>query len=411
MRRSSCACGRRSADDGRSRAKLAAAARASACAWRWAAASTCSRRCRRRDADALARHHHRRRRRPVPGAGRLRSISACIADPIFLWQTVGGRASRPTTPVRTSRRVSDGRSRTWWLEGYMTTANFVQFESRAAAAGHPRRATLFRLARHPHRRAHDAGRVGLALRPRGRARRAADHLPARRPTSTPSLAARPSTSCSSDEESAASGEPWMHRGLIALILLSVGCRRARHDARDPSPAGISCLSLVEIVCVGVFTVEYAARVWVAVEDRAGRYDHPFWGRLRYMATPMAIDRPRWPSCRPTWPSCCPATSFSCARLRILRVLKITRYSPALATFEIVLVNERRSLMAAGDDPGRGAAAGGRRAAPCRGRRAARGVRLDPGRDVVGDRHADHGGLRRRRADHAARPDRRRARAR
>ena len=34
-------------------------------------------------------------------------------------------------------------------------------------------------------------------------------------------------------------------------------------------------------------------------------------------------------------------------LRILRMLKITRYSPALATFEIVLVNERRSLLAAG----------------------------------------------------------------
>lgn len=33
-------------------------------------------------------------------------------------------------------------------------------------------------------------------------------------------------------------------------------------------------------------------------------------------------------------------------LRVLRILKVTRYSRALATFEVVLVNERRSLMAA-----------------------------------------------------------------
>ena len=106
-----------------------------------------------------------------------------------------------------------------------------------------------------------------------------------------------------------------------------------------------CLALIEGACVGLFTVEYAARVWVAVEDRAGRYDQPIRGRLRYMATPMAIIDLL--AILPTYLTVLLPGDFLLLRtLRILRILKITRYSPALATFEIVLVNERRSLAAA-----------------------------------------------------------------
>ena len=71
-----------------------------------------------------------------------------FADPIFMWQTIDGRAYPAATPDPDSRLVSDGIT-TWWLEGYMTTANFVQFESRLQQPDHPRRATLFRMARHP----------------------------------------------------------------------------------------------------------------------------------------------------------------------------------------------------------------------------------------------------------------------
>lgn len=52
-----------------------------------------------------------------------------FADPIFMWQTIGGRAYRTATPDPDSRLAADGIT-TWWLEGYMTTADFVQFESR-----------------------------------------------------------------------------------------------------------------------------------------------------------------------------------------------------------------------------------------------------------------------------------------
>jgi len=41
------------------------------------------------------------------------------------------------------------------------------------------------------------------------------------------------------------------------------------------------LRLIELACVGLLTVEYGLRVWSSVEDRAGRYEHPFWGRVRW----------------------------------------------------------------------------------------------------------------------------------
>src|SRR4051812_21630711 len=102
------------------------------------------------------------------------------------------------------------------------------------------------------------------------------------------------------------------------------------------------LRAFEYVCVALFTLEYATRVWVAIEDRAGRYDHPLWGRLRYMMTPMAIIDLL--AILPTYLALIVPGDFLLLRtLRIIRILKITRYSPALATFEIVLYNERRSL--------------------------------------------------------------------
>lgn len=132
--------------------------------------------------------------------------------------------------------------------------------------------------------------------------------------------------------------------LVALILVSVVAAvldTVPEIARDWDVT----LAAIEFFCVGLFTVEYGLRVWASVEDRAGRYEHPLWGRLRYLVTPMAlIDLI---AILPTWLFLLLPGDFLLLRtLRILRVLKITRYSPALAVFEIVLVNERRSLLAA-----------------------------------------------------------------
>ena len=42
----------------------------------------------------------------------------------------------------------------------------------------------------------------------------------------------------------------------------------------------------EAFSVAVFTVEYVTRVWACTADR--RYAHPFYGRLRYIVTGMAL---------------------------------------------------------------------------------------------------------------------------
>ncbi len=147
-----------------------------------------------------------------------------------------------------------------------------------------------------------------------------------------------------DEEWPHPASRWINRALVALILLSV-VAAVLGTVAEIDREWSSVLGTIEVVCVGLFTVEYGLRVWASVEDRAGRYEHPLWGRLRYMATPMAlIDLV---AILPTWlAGLLPGDFLLLRTLRILRVLKITRYSPALATFEIVLVNERRSLLAA-----------------------------------------------------------------
>lgn len=147
-----------------------------------------------------------------------------------------------------------------------------------------------------------------------------------------------------DEEWPHPASRWLYRILVVLIVLSVTSAVLDTEATIRQHWG-AWLTAIEIVCVALFTVEYVARVWVAVEDRAGRYEHPLWGRLRYMATPMAVVDLL--AILPTYLAFLVSGDFLLLRtLRILRILKITRYSPALATFEVVLVNERRSLAAA-----------------------------------------------------------------
>lgn len=134
------------------------------------------------------------------------------------------------------------------------------------------------------------------------------------------------------------------RILVALILLSTAA--AVLDTVEPlQRAWRPWLLAIESFCILVFTVEYVARVWSAVEDRAGRYGHPLWGRLRYMATPLALVD--LAAILPFYlAAILPFDLVLLRSLRVLRVLKITRYSSAMATIELVVINERRSLMAA-----------------------------------------------------------------
>jgi voltage-gated potassium channel len=103
------------------------------------------------------------------------------------------------------------------------------------------------------------------------------------------------------------------------------------------------LTALEIVSVAIFSVEYALRLWVSVEDPIMGEFGPWRGRLRAAGKPlMLID---FLAVAPVYFTMFfPFLDLRFLRLvRLLRLLKIARYSPALSTIAQVLSNERRAL--------------------------------------------------------------------
>ncbi len=96
---------------------------------------------------------------------------------------------------------------------------------------------------------------------------------------------------------------------------------------------------IELITVGVFSLEYVLRVWSINADK--RYRHPVGGRLRYMLTPLAIF------------DLLAISSFYLYLLgvdagflrmfRVARLAKLWRYSTTLRTFGKVIKNKREEL--------------------------------------------------------------------
>jgi voltage-gated potassium channel len=129
--------------------------------------------------------------------------------------------------------------------------------------------------------------------------------------------------------------------LILLIIADVGVTVA---ASVPNIAlSHAALQLIDRFCVLVFAVEYAARLWAAPEHPLLRARRPLAARLRFAAAPlMVIDA------LALLPLLLELAfpQFGLLRLtRIVRFLKIARYSPALATIGRLIASERRALMA------------------------------------------------------------------
>ena len=98
----------------------------------------------------------------------------------------------------------------------------------------------------------------------------------------------------------------------------------------------------ELFSVAVFTVEYLVRLWVVVDSPNENYRHPFNGRLRYAVTPMALIDIA--AILPFYLSLLIPVDLRFMRVfRLLRLLKLTRYSTALQTLGAVLYDQRRSL--------------------------------------------------------------------
>jgi voltage-gated potassium channel len=94
----------------------------------------------------------------------------------------------------------------------------------------------------------------------------------------------------------------------------------------------------DVFSIIVFTAEYFARIWIAVDEKAAHGRSPLRARLRYMATPLAlIDLA---TIAPFYLSVFFAIDLRMLRVfRLLRLFKLTRYWSALHLLLRVLRDE------------------------------------------------------------------------
>jgi voltage-gated potassium channel len=135
----------------------------------------------------------------------------------------------------------------------------------------------------------------------------------------------------------------VNSSIILLVLANVGAEIVStipgYEARFHG-----FFLVFEVVSVLVFAIEYGLRIWIAVEDPRERYhDHPVLGRLRYMATAMSII-----DLLAFLPYLIMVmTGVDLHFMRLLRLLKLLRYSSAIDTLTAAVRSERRALVSAG----------------------------------------------------------------
>jgi voltage-gated potassium channel len=130
--------------------------------------------------------------------------------------------------------------------------------------------------------------------------------------------------------------------LVGLVLGNVSAAVAAtipHVAADHGTA----LRIFDRLCVLIFAIEYAARIWTAPEHPLLRSFTPAGARLRFAATPlMLIDAL---ALLPLLLELLFPNVPLLVLTRLVRFLKLARYSPALATLGRLIAAERRSLLA------------------------------------------------------------------
>ena len=134
---------------------------------------------------------------------------------------------------------------------------------------------------------------------------------------------------------------WVDRCLVALIVVNVTAVVLESMPQLAARYGL-WFDLIEYGSLVVFTAEYALRVWVAAEHAPHRHLPSRAARFRYMLSgPGIIDLI---AVLPFWLAfLLPAELKVVLVLRIIRFLKITRYSPAMRSLLEVIYSERRAL--------------------------------------------------------------------
>jgi voltage-gated potassium channel len=131
------------------------------------------------------------------------------------------------------------------------------------------------------------------------------------------------------------------RALIMLVLVNIAAVVLESVPRYQAEFG-EVFAAIEIVSAVVFTVEYLLRVWAATEHAPNRDLTPLRARLRYIvSTDGLVDLV---SVLPFWLAFVLPFEFRIILLfRIVRFLKLARYSPALRSLLEALYSERRAL--------------------------------------------------------------------
>lgn len=133
----------------------------------------------------------------------------------------------------------------------------------------------------------------------------------------------------------------VERLLVLLIVMNVAAV-VLESVASLSIAHGPLFHAFDLASVGVFSVEYLLRLWTCVEEPERRFHHPFWGRLKWMATPMAIIDLL--AVLPFYLSFMMHIDLRALRvLRVLRILKLSRYSLSISVIVAVVRNEARAI--------------------------------------------------------------------
>jgi voltage-gated potassium channel len=101
----------------------------------------------------------------------------------------------------------------------------------------------------------------------------------------------------------------------------------------------------EYFSVAVFSVEYMLRIWTAGQNEDERFHPPILGRIRYAMTPLALIDII--AILPFYLAFILSVDLRFMRVfRLLRLLKLTRYSAALQMLGTAVYGQRRALGAA-----------------------------------------------------------------
>ena len=131
------------------------------------------------------------------------------------------------------------------------------------------------------------------------------------------------------------------RALILLIIINLAAVTAESVPAVGAKYRLLFLA-IETVSLVVFTLEYALRLWVAVEHKPHRHFRPRRARLRYALSPTGLIDLL--SVLPFWLAFVAPNELRIVLVfRVFRFLKLARYSPGMRSLLDVIFAERRAL--------------------------------------------------------------------